>query len=221
MLMGHAIDLTAADGHRLSGYLAEPTAEARGGIVVVQEIFGVTRHIRAVADQYAAAGFLALAPALFDRLERNVDVPYSDMQKGRGYMQAMDDDKVMLDLAAGVERVSSAGKVGMVGYCWGGTLAFLAAAKLKIDAAAAYYGGGIERHLEQKPKAPVLFHFGEKDAHIPPSAVAKIEAAYPQGIYYLYPAEHGFNCSDRASYEPKSANLAFERTLEFLHRHIG
>jgi carboxymethylenebutenolidase len=219
--MGHTIDLTAADGHQLSGYLADPTAKARGGLVVVQEIFGVTRHIRKVADQYAAAGFLALAPALFDRVERNVDVPYSDPQKGRGYMQAMDNDKVMLDLAAAVERVRSAGKVGVVGYCWGGTLAFLAAAKLKIDAAVAYYGGGIERHLEQKPRAPVLFHFGEKDSHIPQSAVAKIEAAYPQGIYHLYPAEHGFNCNDRASYEPKSAELAFERTLEFLHRHIG
>jgi carboxymethylenebutenolidase len=219
--MGHAIDLTAADGHRLSGYLAEPHGKARGGIVVVQEIFGVTRHIRAVSDQFAAAGFLALAPALFDRVERNVDVPYSDTQKGRGYMQATNPDNVMLDLAAAVERVSSAGKVGVVGYCWGGTLAFLAAAKLKIDAAVAYYGGGIERHLEQKPKVPVLFHFGEKDAHIPPSAVAKIEAAYPQGIYHLYPAEHGFNCGDRASYEPKSAKLAFERTLDFLHRHIG
>jgi carboxymethylenebutenolidase len=219
--MGHDIDLTAADGHRLSGYLAEPQGKARGGIVVVQEIFGVTRHIRKVADQYAAAGFLALAPALFDRVERNVDVPYSDPQKGRGYMQAMDNDKVMLDLAAAAERVRSAGKVGVVGYCWGGTLAFLAASKLKIDAAVAYYGGGIERHLEQKPKAPVLFHFGEKDAHIPQSAVAKIEAAYPQGIYHLYPAEHGFNCNDRASYEPKSAELAFERTLQFLHRHIG
>ena len=219
--MGNTIDLTAADGHRLSGYLAEPEGKARGGLVVVQEIFGVTRHIRKVADQYAAAGFLALAPALFDRVERNVDVPYSDPQKGRGYMQAMDNDKVMLDLAAAVERVRSAGKVGVVGYCWGGTLAYLAAAKLKIDAAVAYYGGGIERHLEQKPQAPVLFHFGEKDSHIPLSAVAKIEAAYPRGIYHLYPAEHGFNCNDRASYEPKSAALACERSLEFLQRHLG
>jgi carboxymethylenebutenolidase len=219
--MGNTIDLTAADGHRLSGYLAEPEGKARGGLVVVQEIFGVTRHIRKVADQYAAAGFLALAPALFDRVERNVDVPYSDPQKGRGYMQAMDNDKVMLDLAAAVERVRSAGKVGVVGYCWGGTLAFLAAAKLNIGAAVAYYGGGIERHLEQKPKAPVLFHFGEKDSHIPQSSVARVEAAHPQGIYHLYPAEHGFNCNDRASYEPKSAELAFERTVEFLHRHIG
>jgi carboxymethylenebutenolidase len=219
--MGHAIDLTASDGHRLSAYVAEPTGKPRGGIVVIQEIFGVTRHIRAVADQYAAAGYLAVAPALFDRIERNVDVPYSDMQKGFGYMQATNLDKAMLDIEAAAQYVRSAGKVGAVGFCWGGTLAYLAAAKLKIDAAVAYYGGGIDRHLDQKPKAPVMFHFGEKDTHIPPSAVAQIKAAYPQGIYHLYPAEHGFNCTDRASFEPKSAKLALERSLDFLHRHFG
>jgi carboxymethylenebutenolidase len=222
--MGHAIELTAADGHHLSGYLAEPvgyaSGEARGGIVVIQEIFGVTRHIRAVSDQYAAQGFLALAPALFDRVERNVDVPYSDMQKGFGYMQAVNNDTVLLDLDAAVERVRAAGKVGVVGFCWGGSLAYLAAAKLKIDAAVAYYGG-IERHLDARPKVPVLFHFGEKDSHIPLTAVAKIKAAYPQGVYYLYPAEHGFNCNDRASFEPTSAKLALERSVDFLHRHVG
>jgi carboxymethylenebutenolidase len=219
--MGHTIELTAADGHHLSGYLAQPAAEAHGGIVVIQEIFGVTRHIRAVADQYAAAGFLALAPALFDRVEPNVDVPYSDVQKGFRYKQAMNNDTVLLDLAAAALHASSAGKVGVVGFCWGGTLAYLAAAKLEIDAAVAYYGGGIERLLDQKPRVPVQFHFGEKDAHIPLSAVAQIKAAYPQGVYHLYPAEHGFNCNDRASFEPKSAQLAFERSLEFLRRHVG
>jgi carboxymethylenebutenolidase len=227
--MGRTIELTAADGHRLAGYLSEPAAEpaglpsgrARGGIVVVQEIFGVTRHIRAVADQYAAAGYLALAPALFDRVERNVDVPYGDVQKGVGYMQATNNDKALLDLEAAVRYVGSAGKVGVVGFCWGGTLAYLAAAKLEIDAAVAYYGGGIERHLDQKPTVPVLLHFGEKDSHISPAAVAKIKAACPEGVYHLYPAEHGFNCNDRASFEPNSAELALERSLNFLHRHIG
>jgi len=227
--MGHSIELTAADGHHLSGYLAEPAGpasgkaggEVRGGIVVIQEIFGVTRHIRAVTDQYAAQGFLALAPALFDRVERDVDVPYSDMQKGSGYRQAVNNDMVLLDLDAAIERVRAAGKVGVVGFCWGGSLAYLAAAKLKIDAAVAYYGGGIERNLDAKPKVPVLFHFGEKDSHIPLSAVAEIKAAYPQGVYYLYPAEHGFNCNDRASFEPKSAKLALERSVDFLHRHVG
>ena len=219
--MGTHVELAAADGHRLSAYLAEPASSPRGGIVVIQEIFGVTRHIRAVADQYAAAGFLTIAPALFDRVERNVDVPYTDMAKGFGYMQALNNEQVMLDVQAAIDRVRAAGKVGVVGYCWGGTVAYLAAARIKIDAAVAYYGGGINRHTAEQPRAPVMFHFGEKDKHIPQSAVAEIKAAYPDGIYHLYPAEHGFNCTDRASFEPASAQLALTRSLEFLHRYIG
>jgi len=219
--MGQTVELTAAGGHRLSGYLAEPAGKPHGGIVVIQEIFGVTHHIRSVADQYAAAGFLALAPALFDRVERNVDVPYTDIQRAFGYMQKMQNDQVMLDLAAAIARVSSAGKVGVVGYCWGGTMAYLAAARLNVAAAVAYYGGGIHNLTAEKPRVPVMFHFGEKDAHIPLSAVEQIKTAYPDGIYYLYPAEHGFNCTDRASFDPASAKLALERSLEFLHRHVG
>ncbi len=219
--MGHTIELSAADGHRLSAYLAEPAEKPRGGLVVVQEIFGITRHIRAVADQYAAAGYLSIAPALVDRIERNVDVPYSNMQRGYSYMQKTDLEKAMLDIDAGVARVRAAGKVGVVGYCWGGALAYLAAARLKVEAAICYYGGGIDQHVGEKPRAPVLFHYGERDSHIPPTAVAKVKAAVPQGTFYLYPAEHGFNCTDRSSYEPASAQLAFERSLEFLHRHVG
>jgi carboxymethylenebutenolidase len=219
--MGSNVELAAADGHKLAAYLAEPQGRPRGGIVVIQEIFGVTRHIRAVADQYAAAGYLAIAPALFDRVERGVDVPYTDMAKGFGYMQAVKDDDVMLDVQAAVDRVRPAGKVGVVGFCWGGTMAYLSAARLNIDAAVAYYGGGINRRTAEKPRVPVMFHFGEKDAHIPASAVAEIRSAYPQGIYHLYPADHGFNCTDRASFESASARLALERSLEFLHRHVG
>lgn len=219
--MGRAIELTAADGHRLSGYLSEPPGTARGGIVVIQEIFGVNRHIRGVADQYAAAGYLALAPALFDRVERDVEVPYTDGRRGFGYVKGLTGDGAMLDLAAAAARVRSAGKVGMVGYCWGGLQAYLAAGALEIDAAVAYYGGGIDRHLDRKPKVPMLFHFGEHDAHIPLSAVATIRAAWPQGTYYLYPAQHGFNCTDRASHDPACAKLAFERSLDFLARNVG
>ena len=219
--MGTEVELIAADGHRLSAYLANAPAKPRGGIVVIQEIFGVTRHIRAVADQYAAAGFLALAPALFDRIERNVDVPYTDMAKGFGYVQALNNDQVMLDVQAAIDRARGAGKVGVVGYCWGGTVAYLAAARTKIDAAVAYYGGGINRHTAEQPRVPVMFHFGDKDKHIPSSAVAEIQAAFPQGVYHLYPADHGFNCTDRASFDPASAKLALERSLEFLHRHVG
>src|SRR6202041_1298140 len=158
--MGHSVEITAADGHQLAAYLSEPPSKPRGGVVVIQEIFGVTRHIRAVADQYAAAGFLAAAPALFDRVERKVDVPYTDMQKGFSYVKQLKTDQVMLDIQAGVDRVAAAtGKVGVVGYCWGGTMAFLAAARLNIAAAVAYYGGGIHDHTDEKPRVPVMFHF--------------------------------------------------------------
>jgi carboxymethylenebutenolidase len=154
-------------------------------------------------------------------VERDVDVPYSDAQKGFGYVTALSIDNVMLDIQAAAERVSAAGKVGVVGYCWGGMLTFLASARLKIDAAVAYYGGGIAQHLAEKPRVPVMFHFGDKDTHIPLTAVEQIKAAFPQGIYHLYPAEHGFNCTHRPSFEPTSAKLAFERSVEFFRQNIG
>ena len=147
--MGETIELTAADGHRLDAYRAEPGSEPRGGIVVLQEIFGVTRHIRAVADQYAAAGFVAVAPAVFDRVERKVDVPYTDMARGMAYMNALKLDLVMLDVGAAVAEAAKAGKVGVVGFCWGGTIAYLAAARLPIAAAVSYYGGGTAIFLSE------------------------------------------------------------------------
>ena len=219
--MGQKIQLTAADGHVLSAYLAEPAGRPRSGIVVIQEIFGVTRHIRDVAEQFAAAGYLAVAPALFDRVEREVDVPYSDGQKGVGYVKALNSDNVMLDIQAAADLVRPAGKVGVVGYCWGGQMAFLAAARVNIDAAVAYYGGGISQQLAHIPRVPVMFHFGEKDTHIPLSAVDEIRTAYPRGIYHLYPAQHGFNCTDRASFDAQSAKLAFDRSVEFFHQNVG
>jgi carboxymethylenebutenolidase len=219
--MGRNIQVTAADGHVFSAHLAEPAGKPRGGIVVIQEIFGVTRHIRDVTEQYAAAGYLAVAPALFDRVEREVDVPYSDPPKGFGYVKALNNDQVMLDIQAAADHVKSAGKVGVVGYCWGGQIAFLAAARVNIDAAIAYYGGGIHQQLAHVPRVPVMFHFGEKDTHIPQSAVGEISKAYPSGIYHLYPAGHGFNCTDRASFDSQCAKLAFDRSVEFFHQYIG
>jgi carboxymethylenebutenolidase len=217
--MGQNIELSAGDGQRLDAYMSSP-GTPRGGIVVIQEIFGVTRHIRAVADQYAAAGFMAIAPALFDRVERNVDVPYTDMAKGYGYMQQLKNEQVMLDVQAAINRLSLAGKVGVVGYCWGGTMAYLAAARLNVAAAVAYYGGGIDKYTAEKPSCPIMFHFGERDAHIPLSAVEKIKAEVPEGTFHLYPADHGFNCTDRASFEPASAKLALQRSLDFFHRYV-
>jgi carboxymethylenebutenolidase len=130
-------------------------------------------------------------------------------------------DEVMLDIQSAVTQVKTAGRVGVVGYCWGGLLSYVAAARLPVDAAVSYYGGGTQQHLAEKPQAPMMFHFGEKDSHIPLSTVKEIEAAYPQGVYHLYPAEHGFNCTDRKSFEPASAKLAFERSLDFFHTHVG
>jgi carboxymethylenebutenolidase len=219
--VAQTVELTAGDGHRLDAYLAEPSGTPRGGIVVIQEIFGITRHIRAVTDQYAAAGFLAIAPALFDRVERKVDVPYTEMAKGFSYVQRLTNENVMLDVQAGVDRVSPAGKVGVVGFCWGGTMAYLASARLQLAAAVAYYGGGINNHTAEKPRCPIMFHFGEKDSHIPKAAVDKIRADVPEGIFHLYPADHGFNCTDRASFEPQCAALALQRSLEFFHKHVG
>lgn len=218
--MGSEIELTAADGHHLSAYQASPPGKPQGGLVIIQEIFGVTRHIRQVADQYAAAGFLAVAPALFDRVQRGVDVPYTDMTTALGYMKSANIDHALLDIQAALDRVGSAGKRGVVGYCWGGLLSFLSAARLEVDAAVAYYGGGISQHLGEVPRAPLMFHFGEKDAHIPLSAVTQIKDAYPQAPVHLYPADHGFNCTDRASFEPHSAERAFARSVEFLRQNL-
>lgn len=222
--MGNTIELVAGDGHRLAAYYARATgvaAEPAPGVVVVQEIFGLTRHIRDVVDTYAAAGFDAVAPALFDRVERGVDVPYADVAKGFGYMKAMQNDLVMFDLRAALDHLPKPAKRGVIGYCWGGTMAYLAAARLPLDAAVAYYGGGIDQYLGEKPRCPMLFQYGERDSHIPQATVAKIKTAYPQGIYHIYPADHGFNCTDRSSYDPASAALALQRSLEFLHRHLG
>ncbi len=218
---GSDITLKASDGHELAAYLAEPSGKARGGVVVIQEIFGVNSHIRRVVDQYAGAGYVSIAPALFDRIERGVTVPYTDMQKGFGYVQKMQESDTLKDLQAAIDRVKFAGKVAAVGYCWGGGMAFVAAAELPVQAAIAYYGGFIAKRLEIKPRVPVMFHFGERDTHIPLSDVEKIKAANPQQTFHLYAAEHGFNCDERASFDAPSAKVAFDRSIAFLHSHIG
>ena len=222
--MGSHIELVAADGHRLSAYLSSPAGRPRGGIVVIQEIFGVTCHIRAVTDQYAAAGFQSIAPAMFDRVEKNVDVPYNDMARGKDYVSRLKDGQVTLDVQAAIDYVRGTGKVGVVGYCWGGTVAYLAAGRNDVDAAVAYYGAAVGRHVADgaaKPRVPIMFHFGETDSSIPLIVVEQIKTAVPEGIFHLYPAGHGFNCTERQSFEPVSAKLALERSLEFLHRQIG
>jgi carboxymethylenebutenolidase len=220
--MSH-LQLRAADGHTFSSYLARPTGLARGGMVVVQEIFGVTGHIERVTDQFAAEGYLAIAPAVFDRQQRGVNLAYDEagIAAGVGYMQRADFDQVMTDLQAAIDAVAHAGPVGMVGYCWGGLVTYLAGSRTSIAAGVAYYGGGIARFLEPVPRCPMQFHFGEQDSHIPMRDVELIRNAFPQGEYHMYAAGHGFNCTDRASHDAAAAHLAFARTKEFFSKHLG
>ncbi len=219
------IELTAADGFKLGAYRADPKGKARGGIVLVQEIFGVNDHVRKVADGYAADGYAVIAPAFFDRVQRGFDVGYAqpDMEAGRAIVQKLDWNNVMKDAQAALNELSrSAGKCAVVGYCWGGTVAWLSAARLQgLACAVAYYGGGVPNFTAEKPKCPVMFHWGEKDHSITLEAVAKVEAAHPSATSYRYPAGHGFNCDQRQSYDAPSARLARERTLDFLKKHLG
>jgi carboxymethylenebutenolidase len=217
------LQLLAADGHRFSAWIARPEGRPRGAVVVVQEIFGVNSHIRRTAEQYAAAGYLAIAPALFDRLQRDVDLGYdaAGLQAGIELMMRATNEGAIADLDAAIGTVAHAGRVGMVGYCWGGRVTYLAGCRLNIAAGVAYYGGGIVQLLADTPRCPMMFHFGEHDSHIPLADVEAIRKACPSGTFHLYPAGHGFNCTERADFHPASARLAFERTLEFFHQHVG
>jgi len=217
--MGEFTTLMARDGHEFNAWRTPASGAPRGAVVIAQEIFGVNHHIRAVTDSFAAAGYLAIAPCLFDRIRRGIELDYSEKstQEGRGYRLQIPKEKTLLDLAASINVVRHAGRVAVIGYCWGGTLAYVAACELPISCAVAYYGGQIAKeHLGKSPKRPVMYHFGEKDAFIPPTDVDKIRAADPNGVFHVYPADHGFNCDERASYDAASASLARERTLEFL-----
>ena len=224
--MGATITLKCGDGVEIGAYRADPAGAPRGGIVVIQEIFGVNAHIRAVADLYAALGYLAIAPALFDRSERNVDIGYDQASRERGFalLGKSPRDKALLDIAAAIDVASSAGKVGVVGFCWGGALAWFSAAQLPgIAAAVGYYGGGILAAKDLKPKVPILLHFGENDDHIPAAGVRELAAEYPNIPVYLYAgAGHAFNRDlDPHAYHAPSADLARQRTLKFFGKHVG
>jgi len=223
--MGQMIELKTKDGQTISAYKAEPAGKPRGGIVVIQEIWGVNSHIRDVADRYAKEGYLAIAPAIFDRLEKGVVMDqYTNetMQKGFGYMQKVDQDKALLDVSAAVAEASKAGKVGVVGFCFGGRMAWLAAARIDgIAASVPYYGGGVPQLASEKPKVPVMLHFGEKDQHIPLASVEEFKKVHPTLPVHIYAADHGFNCDQRGSYDAAAAKLAQDRTLEFFRKHVG
>jgi carboxymethylenebutenolidase len=219
---GEFTRLMARDGHEFDAWLSPPSGRPRGAVLVLQEIFGVNSHIRSVADGFAAEGYLAIAPSLFDRVKRNVEMGYTpqDVEHGRGYLMQIPEDKLLLDMRACVNVVRHAGAVGVVGYCWGGSLAFLAACELPVAAAVSYYGTRTVQFLDKKPGAPLMFHFGERDKTIPSEAIEKIRAAQPQGEYFIYAADHGFNCDQRASFDAAAAKQARERTLAFLARHL-
>jgi carboxymethylenebutenolidase len=218
------IQLTAADGHKLAAYHADPSGKPRGGVVVIQEIFGVNSHIKQVTDGFAADGYVAIAPALFDRVQKNVNLGYSpeDIAKGREIRGKVANEMAVKDAEAAVKAASSAGKVGIVGYCWGGFVTWLAAAKVPgLACAVPYYGGGILDNTDLAPRVPLMGHFGDKDQHIPVEGVKKLAAKYPQHQIFIYSADHGFNCDHRGSYNAAAAKQARERTLEFLRKHLG
>jgi carboxymethylenebutenolidase len=220
--MGEFTRLMARDGHEFDAWLSPPKGPAKGAVVVIQEIFGVNSHIRAVTDGFAAEGYLAIAPSLFDRVRRSVELDYSaqSVEQGRGYVLQIPVEKVLLDLTASINVVKHGGRTAAVGYCWGGTLAHLAACELSVAAAVAYYGTRIVENLARKPRVPVLYHFGSRDKTLPPEAIEKIRAADPAGEFHVYDADHGFNCDQRGAYDAAAASLARQRTLAFLAAHL-
>jgi carboxymethylenebutenolidase len=221
--MGEFTTIMARDGHEFQAYLAAPTGKPRGAIVVLQEIFGVNSHIQAVTDSFAAEGYTAIAPALFDRVRRGIQLGYGpeDRQVGIGTMQQLKTDDTLKDVGAAIAVVKNSGRVGVVGYCWGGKLAYLAACDLPVSCAVVYYGK-VADQLAKKPKRPVMYHFGTLDKSIPISDTDKIKAAHPEGVLYLYEgADHGFNCEQRPSYNPEAAALARQRTLGFFARYVA
>ena len=222
--MGRLIELTAADDFVLSAYRADPAGPPRGGLVVTQEIFGVNGHIRSVCDQFAADGYLAIAPALFDRVQRGVDIGYTpeDIAKGRELKAKAQIDAALRDVSAARGAAASAGKVGIVGYCWGGYVTWMAASRLPGFACAVpYYGGGMLEAIGEHPLCPVMAHFGERDTGIPVDGVRKFATAHPEVQVFIYAADHGFNCDQRGSYDATASKLARERTLAFLKQHVG
>lgn len=223
--MGQMIELTTADGKKIAAYRAEPAGKPRGGLVVIQEIWGVNDHIRKVADGYAADGYLVIAPALFDRVEAGVMMDQytpETMQRGFGLMQKVNIDDGLKDVAAAVQLAAAAGKVGVVGFCFGGRMSWLTASRVAgIAASVPYYGGGIPGMAAEQPKCPVMMHFGERDAHIPVASVEEFKKSHPSLPVHFYAADHGFNCDQRASWDAPAAKLARERTIDFLRKHVG
>jgi carboxymethylenebutenolidase len=219
--MGQFTTIMARDGHEFQAWLTAPAGRPRGAVVVLPEIFGINSHIRSVTDDFATQGYTAIAPALFDRIRRGIELQYTaeDAQLGKGYVKQLDRELILKDVAAAQAVVKNSGRTAVVGFCWGGVLSYLAAVQLRPACAVVYYGN--VSHCLGQPKCPLLFHFGGADQSIPPADVETIRAAHPQAPLYVYPgAGHGFNCDQREAYDRDAAALARERTREFLERHL-
>ena len=223
--MGKMMELKASDGHKLAAYVAEPSGKARAGVVVIPEVFGVNSHIKAVTDGFAADGYRAVSPAMFDRAQRNYDTGYSqpEIQAGVAIMQKLDWKQSMMDVQAAIDEAKKAGKVGIVGYCYGGTVTWVAAARASgLACAVPYYGGGMPGFIGEKPKVPTTCHFGEQDQSPTLAQAKEIAAKYPEIAAHFYAgAGHGFNCDQRGSWNAEAAKLARSRTVEFFRKHLG
>ncbi|MDI1283899.1 MAG: dienelactone hydrolase family protein [Reyranella sp.] len=223
--MGEDIRLKSAAGE-IGAYLAKPAGTAKGGIVVIQEIFGVNQHIRKVTDFFASQGYLALAPCFFDHIRTGIELGYSPdtIAEGRGYVMTPGfTDKSVQDVDAAMQELKSRGakKVGVTGYCWGGTISWLAATRLKPDAVSGYYGGGIHGAKNEKPTVPTQLHFGDKDMHIPMTHVNELRQLHPNVQIFDYPADHGFHCDERGSWDAAASKQAMARTLEHFAKYVG
>lgn len=227
--MGSFVQLTSADGFHCPAYVAQPAGQRKGGLVVLQEIFGVNSHIQAVADGYAADGYFVVAPSTFHRVKAGVDLGYTEADMGAGMalktaVEALPPPGVMADIQAAIRLAAQGGKVGIVGYCWGGLLTWRSACTLQgLSAAVPYYGGGMTTpdEMARKEQVPTLAHFAEQDRWIPLDGVEAFRQAHPAVTVHLYPAHHGFNCDQRGAWDAPSAALARERTLAFFSQHLG
>jgi carboxymethylenebutenolidase len=225
--MGKSIKLKASDGFELSAYRADPAGKPKGGLVVIQEIFGLNEHIRDVCDRFAAEGYLCVGPAIQDRAQPGFEVGYTppEIEKGREMRGKVKNEDSIKDIKAAFDylKKESGGKVGVVGYCWGGSLAWLAATEIDgLAVALSYYGGEVAANADRKSKCPVMFHFGEKDASIPLDKVELVKQKQPDHPIYVYEgAGHGFTCDARGSYHPASSDLALKRSKEYLTKYVG
>ncbi len=212
------IVLKAADGGEINGFCARPASGARGGLIVLQEIFGLTDQMKSVVQFYAGKGYDTIFPCFYDRVEPGLAVPFDEIERARATAAGLDQDKVIADIGAAAEAVKNPNGVSVIGFCWGGGVIVRAAADVSLKGAVAFYGTRLETFLDHQAKCPLLFHFGETDHYSPPEVIEQVRKAFPRAETYIYSAGHAFANDVRPSYDPQAAELAIERTLEFLGR---